>query len=114
MWKLVIVLAAALLLAPFTSWAQNTPCSGHKGGINHCQGNTFVCNDGSVSGSKKSCPAYTGGLGMAAGLMGSGSTEMAPTETGDCSCDSGKYCTGPRGGRYCMTHEGTKSYMRHD
>ncbi len=114
MEKLAIVLAAALLLASSRALAQNTPCSGHKGGINHCQGDTFVCNDGSVSGSKKSCPAYTGGLGMAAGLMGSGSTEMAPTENGDCSCDSGKYCTGPRGGRYCMTHEGTKSYMRHD
>jgi hypothetical protein len=107
-------LAAVLLLIPSLSSAQNTPCSGHKDGINHCQGNTFVCNDGSVSGSKKSCPAYTGGLGTAAGLMGSATTEMAPTQRGDCSCDGGKYCISPRGGRFCMTHEGKKSYMRHD
>lgn len=31
------------------------PCSGKKGGINHCEGKKFVCNDGSISGSKKIC-----------------------------------------------------------
>ncbi|AXY60186.1 hypothetical protein [Acinetobacter sp. WCHAc010052] len=31
------------------------PCSGKKGGISHCQGTKFVCNDGSVSQSKKVC-----------------------------------------------------------
>jgi hypothetical protein len=35
--------------------AQNTPCSGKKGGISHCQGDRFVCNDGTVSASKKDC-----------------------------------------------------------
>ena len=29
------------------------PCSGKKGGINHCQGAKFICQDGSMSGSKK-------------------------------------------------------------
>lgn len=41
--------------------ATNTPCSGHKGGIAHCQGSTFICNDGSVSASKKNCAAYVSG-----------------------------------------------------
>ncbi|WP_333661036.1 hypothetical protein [Acinetobacter sp.] len=31
------------------------PCSGKKGGVSHCQGSQFVCNDGSVSASKKIC-----------------------------------------------------------
>lgn len=35
------------------AYAANTPCSGRKGGIAHCQGDTFICNDGSISASKK-------------------------------------------------------------
>jgi len=31
------------------------PCSGKKGGINHCQGAKFICQDGSMSASKKTC-----------------------------------------------------------
>lgn len=31
------------------------PCSGKKGGISHCSGGKFICNDGSVSKSKKTC-----------------------------------------------------------
>lgn len=31
------------------------PCSGKKGGISHCQAGKFVCNDGSISASKKTC-----------------------------------------------------------
>jgi endonuclease G len=39
----------------------NTPCSGKKGGISHCEGPKFVCNDGSTSRSKKSCSGeYSG------------------------------------------------------
>ena len=38
--------------------AQNTPCSGSKGGVDHCDGSKFVCKDGSVSGSKKMCSGY--------------------------------------------------------
>lgn len=29
----------------------------------------------------------------------------------NCSCDSNSFCTGPRGGRYCMTHGGKKRYF---
>lgn len=31
------------------------PCSGKKGGVSHCQGSKFVCKDGSISASKKTC-----------------------------------------------------------
>ncbi|MBA0216788.1 hypothetical protein H0248_05300 [Pectobacterium brasiliense] len=36
--------------------ARNTPCSKGKGGISHCTTDgQFVCNDGSISKSKKIC-----------------------------------------------------------
>lgn len=100
------ILAAAGLLA--TPLAANTPCSGRKGGIDHCQGSTFICRDGSVSGSTKSCEATIGSFG----LLSSEAEEMEPPSAGDCSCRGGAYCSGPRGGHYCLTDSGTKSYLR--
>lgn len=54
--------AAMLLGASLTMLADSAlaergrqPCSGKKGGISHCSGGKFVCNDGSISGSKKIC-----------------------------------------------------------
>ena len=50
-----------LLLSLFLStqaYAYNTPCSGKKGGISHCENGRFICNDGSVSQSKKVCSGY--------------------------------------------------------
>ncbi|TNI38984.1 hypothetical protein [Aeromonas veronii] len=35
------------------------PCSGSKGGISHCDGGRFVCNDGSYSASKRTCSGYS-------------------------------------------------------
>ena len=46
-----ILLAFGLTMAQ----AANTPCSGKKGGISHCLGQYFICNDGSTSQSKKTC-----------------------------------------------------------
>lgn len=48
-----------------SSWAANTPCSGKKGGINHCENGRFICNDNSVSQSKKTCLSseWPGGKG---------------------------------------------------
>lgn len=53
------VVAALILAMGFAqqSIAANTPCSGKKGGIAHCDGARFVCNDGSYSASKKVCSA---------------------------------------------------------
>jgi hypothetical protein len=40
------------------------------------------------------------------------SQEMQPTAGKDCSCASGKYCIGPRGGHFCDGDDGGKSYLR--
>ncbi|WP_165525615.1 hypothetical protein [Psychrobacter pygoscelis] len=45
-----------LLLAPAVqSNAQNTPCSGKMGGVSHCKDGKFVCKNGKISRSKKTC-----------------------------------------------------------
>lgn len=51
-------LLASLLLISSLTFAANTPCSGKKGGIDHCDGSKFVCKDGSYSQSKKMCSGY--------------------------------------------------------
>lgn len=101
--------AGLVLYSSIAAGAGNTPCSGGKGGIAGCRGETFICNDGSVSGSKKSCSAY---MGAAAGLLNTPELQMSPSVGSECSCRSGDYCTGPRGGHYCMTDGGKKSYLR--
>ena len=54
------IILLILLLLPINSWSA-TPCSGQKGGISHCDGSQFVCNDGSVSKSTKDCSSYISG-----------------------------------------------------
>ena len=50
-----------LLLISITGFAAELPpCSGNKGGIHHCEGSKFICNDGKASGSKKDCTAFMG------------------------------------------------------
>ena len=103
--------AAALalsLIAPIAPSAQaaNAPCSGSKGGISHCAGPRFVCNDGSVSASKRTCSAGNAPAAPARPLM------PKPKASNDCSCRTNSYCTGPRGGRYCLADNGKKSYLR--
>ena len=52
-------LGALLFLISVNSFAADLPpCSGNKGGINHCEGTKFICNDGKASGSKKDCTAF--------------------------------------------------------
>jgi endonuclease G len=41
--------------------AGGKPCSGKKGGISHCEGSQFVCNDGSSSKSTKDCFSHING-----------------------------------------------------
>ncbi|MCZ7835698.1 MULTISPECIES: hypothetical protein [Atlantibacter] len=46
----------ALFGASAFSNAANYPCSKSKGGVSHCTADgKFVCNDGSISRSKKVC-----------------------------------------------------------
>lgn len=102
-WILFLVLF--LLAAP--AFSANTPCSGSKGGVSHCAGGKFVCNDGSISASKKVCSADNS----------SRPSYLPPASAPSpgnsaCPCGSGNLCTGPRGGRYCLTPSGNKSYRR--
>jgi hypothetical protein len=83
----------------------NTPCSGAKGGVARCDGPLFVCNDGSISGSKKNCAASYGGSQTPLKAVGG-------SAGGECPCGGGTLCVGPRGGEFCMTPSGKKSYRR--
>lgn len=58
-----------LLLFPLMGNAANLPCSGNKGGINHCEGSKFVCNDGSTSSSTKDCAVVFGGNAVAPSVV---------------------------------------------
>lgn len=98
------LLCAAMLLASHAALA-NYPCSGSKGGVAHCAGASFVCNDGSISASKKVCSGAPAQPAM---------NFVAPQRSiaEGCSCRSGNICTGPRGGQYCLSDSGAKSYVR--
>lgn len=39
-----------------------------------------------------------------------GGASLRGTTSGACPCDGGDVCTGPRGGRYCITSSGRKRY----
>lgn len=98
---LILVVALGLSSAAL---AANQPCSRGKGGIARCDGALFVCNDGSISGSKRNCAAERGG--------GSAPLRAVGNVASECPCGSGKLCTGPRGGQFCMTAGGNKSYRK--
>ncbi|MFM5373348.1 hypothetical protein ACEUAE_05795 [Aeromonas veronii] len=48
-----------VLIAHVAEAKGRQPCSGSKGGISHCDGGRFVCNDGSYSASKRTCSGYS-------------------------------------------------------
>lgn len=102
-----LVIAAALGLSSLEAIAANTPCSGRKGGIAGCDGDLFLCNDGSISGSKKNCSAY---MGM--GRAPAAAPQQLLNNSSGCTCGTSTFCTGPRGGVYCLTPSGKKSYVR--
>jgi hypothetical protein len=52
---LALCMAWASIITPQTADAANTPCSGKKGGVSHCYNGKFICKDGSMSQSKKTC-----------------------------------------------------------
>lgn len=110
MRPLSLALTAALLALGPSAFAANYPCSGMKGGVAHCAGERFVCNDGSISASKRSCSAERGG--PASGRAPVQQPRGPSAAPGSCSCRSGNVCTGPRGGRYCISDSGRKSYVR--
>ena len=101
---LAAVTVAALCLA-FQAQAANYPCSGKKGGVSHCAGAQFVCNDGSISGSQKVCSMVSESSPRSA--------QRQSLVSGDegCACRSGRFCTGPRGGRYCLSDSGNAAMV---
>lgn len=60
MKKLIFLLISGMLLTAQADAARGRqPCSGSKGGIAHCTSDgRFVCNDGSLSQSKRFCSGY--------------------------------------------------------
>ncbi|MGK4478707.1 hypothetical protein [Yersinia enterocolitica] len=57
MYKLLMIAVLGLTLSMSADASRGRkPCSGSKGGISHCTSDgKFVCNDGSISRSKKVC-----------------------------------------------------------
>lgn len=56
-WSVLFV--SVFMLTPIMEAnARNTPCSGKMGGISHCQGGKFVCNNGKISQSKRVCSGH--------------------------------------------------------
>ena len=99
------IIVLLLCVISGSAWAGNTPCSGKKGGIDRCDGDLFLCNDGSISASKKSCSSIYGDSNQAR-------PQTLLKSADGCTCGSGSFCTGPRGGVYCLTPSGNKSYKR--
>ena len=60
MKKIIFFLFVGLLFSVQADAARGRkPCSGAKGGISHCTSDgRFVCNDGSLSQSKRFCSGY--------------------------------------------------------
>lgn len=108
----MIGLAVLLALLANDVAAANYPCSGGKGGVARCDGELFVCNDGSISASKRNCAAENGWQNGAASKSESVKIEPFTGSAGACPCGAGVLCTGPRGGQYCTTPSGGKSYKR--
>ncbi|MDR2240027.1 MAG: hypothetical protein LBE33_06240 [Zoogloeaceae bacterium] len=52
---ITLLLCLCAVGAAGTVSAASAPCGGSKGGISRCEGEKFICNDGSVSASKKKC-----------------------------------------------------------
>jgi hypothetical protein len=52
-----IVFLFALLASgqALATWQGNQPCSGKKGGVLRCEGEKFLCKDGTISKSKAKC-----------------------------------------------------------
>ncbi|ECO5910650.1 hypothetical protein FYD77_19200 [Salmonella enterica] len=60
MRKLIFLLVSGMLFTAQADAARGRqPCSGSKGGIAYCTSDgRFVCNDGSLSQSKRFCSGY--------------------------------------------------------
>lgn len=58
----VLIVALLGLVLSSSTWANGRqPCDRGAGGISHCRGDKFVCNNGTISQSKKVCVDLSGG-----------------------------------------------------
>lgn len=95
------LLALLLIAAHQSGVAANTPCSGKKGGVSHCAGAEFICNDGSASASKKVCS-----MSSRQQLLPLAKDEK---DDGDgCSCRSHRYAPGRAAGSSAIRTAGTR------
>lgn len=83
MRKLIFLLVSGILFTAQADAARGRqPCSGSKGGIAHCTSDgRFVCNDGSLSQSKRFCSGY-GSSDASNQLKPSTSTRKTQTKKG--------------------------------
>ena len=127
-WQ-ILTIVVFFLSINVCAYAANTPCSGKKGGISHCDNGRFICNDGSMSTSKRMCSPETmkPTKGQNPSLSAaSAASSSAPTATlssqrprssqdntaQSCPCNSGNVCTGKRNGTYCTLPSGQKKYQK--
>lgn len=96
-------------------------CETHKFIGQHCDGDMFKRSDyghnylltasfiaGVVQHAIQSCSAY-----MGTGRAPATTPQQLLQNSGECACGTSTFCTGPRGGAYCLTPSGKKSYVRH-
>lgn len=67
------------------------------------------CYDSLARSQSSVSPAASGG---AQPSIGKKPTSPSDATSSSCSCGSGSVCTGPRGGRYCVTSGGNKRYVK--
>lgn len=84
-----LLMLVAMMLISVAAAAANTPCSGKKGGIERCVGEQFLCRDGSISASKRSCSVSDAGAASLA------TKPAAASGNGTCNCRDGFFCRPP-------------------
>lgn len=60
-WLMALLCAATWAVSADAKDNGRRPCDRGAGGVSHCLGDKFICNNGKVSGSKQTCmPAEHG------------------------------------------------------
>ena len=73
--KVAVAALAAVLALLFSTPSQangRSPCDRGAGGISHCMGGKFVCNNGTISRSKKVCTGASAGTSKKSGRAARG------------------------------------------
>lgn len=101
------------LLGSKAQWVQ-VPIGGRGMWVNRSLfGSTSTCSTAKLPDKSRAMNRTTiniSGAGSGPGLSITDETTSSTLAVSDCLCDSGKVCTGPKGGRYCITSAGKKRY----